>query len=176
VAAALALAAVLAPSGAAAANCPQGQSGTPPYCVKPPPKACPPGQVGVFPYCTNPPVTPTFEIKSVAVQDRPVSVVVSINLPGWLNLHGDGVKTKTRRVLPGTTKVRFGLTHGAKRELAKTGNLDLKIDLRYTPDGRAPMTKTVRVSITGGKKHHHRRHHKKRHHKKRHHKPHHHRG
>jgi hypothetical protein len=168
VAAALALAAILAaPSGASAAVCPQGQSGTPPYCVKPPPKPCPPGEIGVFPYCTKPPVTPTFEVESVAVKGKSTSIVVEVNLPGSLNVHGKGIKSKTRRVLPGTDKVRVGLTRKAKRQLRRKGKLRLKIDLRYTPDGGTPITKTVKVSIKAGKKHHHRRHHKKRHHRHR---------
>lgn len=86
-AAILAVAALTGPAMSAAAQCPPGQTGTPPYCQAEPPKPPPP---------PAPPSSPPIASNAVTTEaSGTVNVALVVSGPGTLKLSGHSVKGET---------------------------------------------------------------------------------
>jgi hypothetical protein len=153
----LAIAALSAP-GAVADTCPPGQSGAPPYCVKPPapPATCEAGQVGTPPSC----VTPALTVKAVKASGNAVTITLKVNAPGGVSITGAGVKPKSASAAAGPVTIKAPLTSQAKSTLKKAGKVTLNLKVTYEPTGAPSQTQSLTVVAKkhAGKKRHGNRH------------------
>jgi hypothetical protein len=151
----LSVAVLLAPAGASAAGspyCPSGQTGTPPYCQTPPPpppKVCATGQVGTYPNC----ITPAVSVGKARVNAQSAKVAVTVNAPGHVRISGRRIVGAFRVTSGGKVTLPVKLTKAGRRALKLSGRLRIKAKIVYTPDGGAPIAKSVTVVLKAHKKH-----------------------
>jgi hypothetical protein len=161
----LVIVAAIAPAISSAASaspyCPEGQTGTPPYCTTPPPPPPPPtcasGQVGTYPNC----VTPSLGVSGIKIKPNSTTLVLNINAPGTVKISGKGIKVKISNVQPGNVKLKLQLTPKEKKLLKKKGKLKLKVTITYTPTGGTPVTKHLTVTVVAKNKSNHGKSHSK---------------
>jgi hypothetical protein len=148
--------AVLAVPGSASAHhspprppkCPPGQTGTPPYCVKPPPPSCKPGQVGKYPHC----ITPKILAVVIEANANGVTVGFAVNAPGTVGVSGSGVEPKSVKTGAGLGKITVPLTAQSKQTLEKTGQVTLNLTVTYEPTGAPTQKHSFTVVVKKPKK------------------------
>ena len=79
---------------------------------------------------------------------RTATLAVRVPGPGSLSLRGKGIRGQRKAVrAAGTVKLVVRPTGKAKRKLARTGKLTVRVAVTYRPSGGAPATKTKQIRL-----------------------------
>ena len=119
-----------------------------------PPRSNPPPPLSPSPPTSNAPFPSTasnaFRFGKVRLnrRKRTASLAVRVPGPGSLSLRGKGIKRQRKAVrAAGTVRLTVRPTGKAKRKLARTGKLTVKVAVTYRPSGGSPATKTKKIRL-----------------------------